>query len=154
MIAFLDVDNAYDYAKLDKVLVDFNGSLHPFFLESITIRDKGFAHIKIEGINNRDAAVEIAGKELYLPLSELPQLPDDKYYLHDLVGMEVHDSTHGTIGKVEKVLDYSQNPLIQIFREYNEVLIPLNDQFLDRVDKKTRIIHVHIPIELLEINKT
>lgn len=154
MIVFLDVDNPYDYAKLDKVLVDMNGTLQPFFIDTITIKDKSFAHVKIEGIDTRDAAVEISGKDLYLPLTDLPALPDNQYYLHELTGMLVVDEVHGEIGPVEKVLDYSQNALIQVFSQYNEVLIPLNEQFVSRVDKKNRIVHVHIPKELLEINRT
>jgi 16S rRNA processing protein RimM len=153
MIAFLDVDNPFDYKSLKSVLVDMNGVLQPFFIEQITIKDKSFAHLKIEGIDHRDDAVEISGKDLYLPLTALPSLPDDQYYLHELDGMEVVDEIHGPIGKVEKVLDYAQNALIQVLNQQHEVLIPLNDQFIARVDKKTRIVHVHIPKELLEINK-
>jgi len=154
MIAFLDVDDADAYRKLDSLLVDMNGVLQPFFVESITIRDKGFAHIQIEGIDTREAAVEISGKEIYLPLSRLPELPDHRYYLHELPGMEVVDAVHGSIGVVEKVLDYSQNALLQIINATNEVLIPINDNFVSHVDKKTKIVHVHIPKELLEINPT
>ncbi len=152
MVFFIDADNPFKYSKLKRVLIDINGVLNPFFVETIDIKDKGFAHVKLEGVDDRDTAVSISGKELYLPLSELPPLDDQSYYLHELPGMEVIDEVHGAVGKVEKVYDYSQNTLLQVLNSHHEVLIPLNDQFVARVDKAAKVVHVHIPKELLDIN--
>lgn len=152
-VLFLDVDHPGDYAELDSVLIDLRGSLHPFFIESLEIDNKGFARARFEGISTRDAAAEISGKEIFLPLDRLPELPDDRYYLHDLKGMDVKDDTHGHLGKVEQVLDYSLNPLIQVLTKENEILIPLNDDFVKRVDKKNRCVEVSVPEALLTINK-
>lgn len=152
-VLFLDVDNPADYADLDSVLIDLRGSLHPFFIESLEIDTKGFARARFEGISTRDAAAEISGKELFLPLDRLPELPDDQYYLHELKGMQVTDEKHGAIGAVQQVLDYSQNPLIQVLTREHEILIPLNDDFVKKVDKKSREITVSVPDELLTVNK-
>lgn len=153
VVLYLDVDSPRDYKSLKSVLIDMNGGLHPFFVESLKIDDQGFAIVTFEGMQTRDAAVAISGKDLYLPLDRLPALPDHKYYLHELEGMDVVDNVHGTLGKVEKMLDYSENPLLQLFRDGYEVLIPMQDAFVKKVDKKSRTIYVEIPIELLEINK-
>jgi ribosomal 30S subunit maturation factor RimM len=51
------------------------------------------------------------------------------------------------------VLDYSNNPLLQVFSNGFEVLIPITDVFVKRVDKKARVVHVEVPSELLEMNK-
>ncbi len=153
LVFFIDADNPWNYAKLKQVLVEINGQLHPFFIERIEIKEKGFAYVKLDGIDNRDDATSISGKELYLPLAKLPPLPDDQYYLHELEGMRVVDDVHGDVGKVEKVFDYAQNTLLQVFNDSHEVLIPLNEQFVIRVDKANKVVHVHIPQELLEMNR-
>ena len=154
LIAFFDVDDIREYRKLDHILVDLQGALTPFFIETINLKDKNFVHLKIEGINDEETAVELAGNDLYLPLEDLPKLPDDEYYLHDLVGMTVQDANAGEIGLVAQVLDYSNNPLLQIMQNEDEILIPLIDKFVKKVDKKTRIVHIDVPSELLDINKS
>jgi 16S rRNA processing protein RimM len=153
MVWFIDADDPHAYRKLKRVLVDLNGLLSPFFVQRIAIKDKGFAHVLLEGVTTRDDAATLAGNDLYLPLSELPPLSDHEYYLHELEGMEVNDTTKGTLGKVERVLDYSNNPLLQVFSNGFEVLIPITDVFVKRVDKKARVVHVEVPSELLEMNK-
>ena len=153
LIAFFDVDDIREYRKLDHILVELNGALTPFFIETINLKDKNFVHLKIEGINDEETATEIAGNNLFLPLEDLPKLPDDEYYLHDLVGMTVKDAKAGDVGVVNQVMDYSNNPLLQIMQDEHEILIPLIDNFVKKVDKKARIIHTDVPEDLLDINK-
>lgn len=152
MIAFFDVDNLDNYAKLDYVLVQLNNVLTPFFIEAIHLKDKNYVFLKFEGVDDGHRAEELAGNELFLPLKKLPKLGDDEYYLHDLEGMEVIDAEAGTLGTVEKILDYSQNPLLQLSYNGVEVLIPLIDSFVIKVDKKAKQIFVNVPAELLDIN--
>lgn len=154
LIAFFDVDDLRNYARLDHLLIELHGVLTPFFIETINLKDKNFVHLKIEGVDSQDAAIELAGNEIYLPLEDLPKLKDDEYYLHDLVGMTVIDATSGEVGVVEKVLDYNNNPLLQILQNSEEILVPLIDNFVKQVDKKAKTIYIDVPEDLLDINKT
>ncbi len=54
---------------------------------------------------------------------------------------------------VEKVLDYNNNPLLQILENTNEILVPLIDNFVKQVDKKAKTIKIDVPEDLLNINK-
>lgn len=153
VIAFLDVDNPADYKNLKSLLVDINGVLTPFFVETLNLKDKGFVHMKFEGVDDGNSANRLTNKDMYLPLENLPELGDDEYYLHELVGMKVEDENMGELGVVEKVLDYSANPLIQLFRDSTEVLIPLNDAFIDKVDKKGKVIRVSLPEGMVDLNQ-
>jgi 16S rRNA processing protein RimM len=153
VLLHLDVDDPTRYRSIKQLLIDLNGQLQPFFIQSIHIDAQGFARTTFEGIEDRNAATEIAGKELYLPLEKLPELPDHQYYLHELEGMEVTDVVHGRLGTVDAVFDYSHNPVLQVFRQGYEVLIPLQDSFVKKVNKKDKSILVEVPVELLEMNK-
>lgn len=154
VIAFFDVDNHSAYQKLDRILIDLNGSLTPFFIETLNLKDKGFVHLKLEGVDNHERSKAISNQDIYLPLTDLPKLPTDEYYLHDLVAMEVQDKTLGAVGNVDKILDFSRNPLMQITRDGNEILIPISDQFIVKVDKVAKVIHVDLPEGLIEINQS
>lgn len=154
VIAFFDVDNTQSYQKLQRLLIDLNGSLTPFFIETLNLKDKGFVHLKLEGVDNHDRSKAISNQDIYLPLTDLPTLPTDEFYFHDLVNMMVHDKTLGEIGPVDKVLDFNRNPLMQITRAGNEILIPISDQFIAKVDKSEKIVHVDLPEGLIEINQS
>jgi len=150
---FLDVDNPYDYQSLERLLIDLGGVLTPFFISSIRIKNNGFADLRLEGVDNKDEAVRLSGKEVFLPMTDLPQLPKDEYYLHDLEGMEVVDAVSGSLGKVKRVIDYSNNPLLEIMDGETEILIPIHDEFIQKVDKVKMIIKVDLPEGLIEVNK-
>lgn len=151
---FLDVDEPENYRDLDRILVDMNGVLTPFFIDSMRLKENGYADIKLEGVETKDDSVRLSGKQVFLPITDLPPLPDDEYYLHDLEGMKVIDATHGALGQVEKVLDYSNNPLIEVHDGQNEVLIPINDLFVKNVDKSKKEILVDLPEGLIDVNKS
>ena len=153
LLAFLDVDNTSDYTNLESVLVDLNGVLTPFFIDDLQLKDKNFVYLKLEDVDDRDAAVILSNKDLYLPLTELPDLGDDHYYLHELNGMKVVDKQAGELGAVDSVLDYSTNPLLQVINGSHEILIPLNDDFVIKVDKASKTIEVDLPEGLIEVNR-
>ena len=151
---FLDVDDPYRYKNLERFLIDLNGNLSPFFIKKLKIRSNGFADVILDGIETKDMAKTISGKSIYLPLTDLPDLPDDEYYLHDLKGMKVESQEGSLIGIVEQVLDYSNNPLLEVRQGQDEILIPINDQFVISVNKKDGLIKVDLPDGLVEVNKS
>jgi 16S rRNA processing protein RimM len=150
---FLDVDDPYNYQDLDRILIDLGGVLTPFFITSIRIKNNGYADLRLEGVETKEDAIRISSKQVYLPLSDLPPLPEDEYYLHELEGMTVIDQTQGELGNVSRVLDYSNNPLIEIAEGGKEILIPINDEFIQEVNKSKREIKVDLPDGLIEVNE-
>ena len=152
LILFLDVDDTNDYANIDYLLIDVHGTLTPFFIDNVWMRDKNYIEVHIEDIDTRDDASELVGNELYLPLTELPKLPDDQYYLHELVGMMVIDAQRGDLGRVAEIFDHSNNPLIQILHPKGEILIPIDSRFIRKVDKTGKRIDVDLPDGLVDIN--
>jgi 16S rRNA processing protein RimM len=153
LIAFFDVDDPREYLDLDFFLIDLNGVLSPFYIETLKLKPNDFIQLTLEGIDSELHADELTGKELYLPLSFLPELPDDQYYLHELPGMQVEDEELGPLGQVDKVLEYTKNPLLQIWRDGTEVLIPIIPDFIIKVEKDKKIIRVNLPEGLVEVNQ-
>src|SRR5690606_26750950 len=80
---FLDVTNPDEYKKLPSVYVEINGQLVPHFTEKYQLTTKGFAIAKFENINSENEAKVLLRKNLYLPLSELPELTGTNFYDHE-----------------------------------------------------------------------
>ena len=56
---------------------------------------KDLLRVKIEGINDRNAAETLVGTELFVHRSALPELGQDTYYHSDLIGLKVVELSSG-----------------------------------------------------------
>lgn len=149
---FLDVTDASIYKKLDLVYIDINGNLTPFIIEKITLTPKGFAYVKLEGINSDDEATFLLKKQLYLPESTLPKLSGKDFYDHEIVGFKVFDEEYGEVGIMEQVIDLPINPLFQVTHlQGKEILIPLRKEFITKIDRENKAIYLTIPEGLIDL---
>ena len=148
---FLDVTNPEDYASLDAFFIDINGHLTPFFVESFTLKNKGFVSVKLEGVTTENDAKVLLRKNCYLPLSVLPELDDKHFYDHEVIGFTVVDKNYGTVGVIEQVIDLSVNPLLQIMNGEKEVLIPFVNDLVQLVDRPNKTLHIQAPAGLIEM---
>lgn len=148
---FLDVTNPEDYRTLDAFFIDINGQLTPFFVQSFQLKNKGFAAVKLEGVDSENDAKVILRKSCYLPLSVLPELDDMHFYDHEIIGFRLVDKTYGEVGIIEQVMDNNVNPLIQVMKDEKEVLIPFIPGLIQKVDRQAKTLHVAAPEGLIEM---
>jgi len=151
LILHLEVDFPESYKNLESVYVLKNNKLIPFFIEHIYIRNNGFAVVKFEGVNTDKKAKLFLKCGLFLPLETLPELEDNEFYYFEIEGFTVVDSKFGQIGKVSKVIDLKGNPLIEILRGKQEILLPKQDEFIDEVNWDTKTLYISAPEGLLEM---
>lgn len=147
----LDVDYPEDYEGLEHLFLEQKGRLVPFFLEHFVIQPGGKALMKFEDLNSLDQVEPLVGLEIYLPLTELPQLEEDQYYYHELIGFEVIDENLGLIGPVEIIYDLETQDLLGVTHKGKEVLIPIQDGIILKVDKAAKKVYCQLPEGLLDI---
>ena len=147
---FIDADIPEEYSELESVFVEINKKLVPFFVESILIRGNK-ATIKFEDVDDQDAASDLKSCALYLPLSTLPPLESDQFYYHEIKGYEVEDQNHGNLGLITDVVTTTKQDLIVVDHGGKEVLIPVNDDIIEKVDHEKKLLYVTLPDGLLEV---
>lgn len=145
----LDVDFPEAYTELESVFLEQNGKLIPFFIESIKLNGKR-ALVRFEDVTSIDEATLLVKSELYLPLTLLPKLEGNSYYYHDLNGCEVLENEK-SLGTVKEVIDLSSNILLSVISGSTEILIPLKDEIIKKVDLKKKRIEVDLPDGLLDL---
>jgi 16S rRNA processing protein RimM len=148
---FLDVSNPADYAGLDALFIDINNQLTPFFVESFKLKNKGFAAVKFEGVDTEQDARLLLRKSLFLPAEILPELSGVNFYDHEVIGFKVVDNQFGEVGELLDIIDLSVNPLLQIQRDKKEVLVPLIDGLVTRVDRDSKVLYISAPAGLIEL---
>ncbi len=74
--------------------------------------------LKIDGVDDRNAAEAMKGTLLQVLRTALPALPEasEEFYLEDLVGLEVR-SEGAVIGRVASVQNYGASDILEIARE-------------------------------------
>ncbi len=142
-----DVDSPDEYSKLESVFLLKDEKLIPFFIESIQIHSNK-ALVKFEDIDSVESGAELVKADIFLPTSLLPKLPEGGYYFHDLIGCQVYEEGD-KIGTVKEVIDLNANQLLSVMRDEKEVLIPLKDQIIKKVDSENKRIDVELPKGLL-----
>ena len=97
------------------------------------------AHIK--GIDSRDKASQLIGKDLYIDKDQLPKLDGDEHYWHELNGFRVINKNGVDLGVVNYLVDTGSNNVI-VTKGDKEHWIPYIEPYLVSIDKQNRVITV------------
>lgn len=147
----LDTDEPELYEHLDALFIDLRNSLVPFIIESSQLHRSELLRVKFEDLDTEQDADSILKCDVYLPLEFLPKLEGDKFYFHEIIGFTVEDVNFGKVGVVKSVNDSTAQSLFEIDRNGIEILIPMNDAFIKKVDKKKKLIIVETPEGLIDL---
>ncbi len=147
----LDVDDPSDYMELDGVFVKMKRDLIPHMITHMEHVKKNIFTIFFEDIEAIDQAKTFVNKECYLPIELLPKLDGTKFYYHEIVGYNVVDANYGDAGIIEKVLDLPRQALIQSNKDGKEILIPITDDIIKKVDRKNKVLGVEAPEGLIDL---
>lgn len=111
---------------------------------------------RIEGIEDRDAALALRGVRLYVPRARLPQTGDaDEYYHVDLLGLTVVTTEGERFGAVVSIDDHGAGDVVEIARgdadePSNTVAVPFTKACFPEVDLTAGRIVVDPPLGLLD----
>ena len=152
LILHVDVDFPDTYKNMESVYVEKQHKLVPFFIEHISILQKGFARVKFEDVDSEEDARALVRCGLFLPVESLPELDKDQFYFHEVIGFLVNDKFLGDIGTVLDVIDIPGNPQLVVLHDQTEVFIPISNTFYRGIDKDKKIIFVSLPEGLIEVN--
>lgn len=151
VLVLLDVDDPDDYAGLDTVYLDLHGERVPFFIESFELKHNRKAALRFEDFTSPEDAEALKGLEMYLPAKALPKLKGNRFYYHEIKGFRVNDMKYGEIGVVREVLEMPQQPLLQVMHGGKEILIPVVDEIIRKIDRRRRILTIDAPEGLIGI---
>ncbi|WP_350284644.1 ribosome maturation factor RimM [uncultured Croceitalea sp.] len=147
----LDTDEPEIYEKMESVFVSLGNNLIPFFIDRCRLHKSALLRVDFEEVKDEATADRIMGAALYLPLTMLPPLSGNKFYYHEVVGFTLFDSVHGDIGVIESINDSASQVLFEAKKGDKELLIPVTDAIVTKVDRAAKIVHVTAPDGLVEL---
>src|SRR5690554_2257957 len=147
----LDTDDPEIYTQMESVFIDFSDTLIPFFIESSSLHKSSLLRVQFEDVDSEANADEIVGLDLYLLSSLLPKLDDDQFYYHEIIGFVAEDLLFGVIGTITGVNDSTAQALFEIENQGKTILIPVNDDFIQKIDKAQQKIIFQTPEGLIDL---
>lgn len=127
-----------------------DGERDAFIVERARVHAKGLYILKLKGVSDRNAAEELRSFELQIPRDEVMPLPDDSYYVFDLLGTDVITIAGEKLGELVDVLQTGANDVFHVRDAVGkEILIPALKSIVQVVDLKSGRIVVDLPEGLL-----
>ncbi len=151
LLVKLDTDEPELFTEMESIFVEQHKNLIPFFIEHSSLHKSELLRVKFEEVDNEADADALLGAELYLPLDFLPKLTGNRFYYHEIIGFTVQDKNFGKVGIIKGVNDSTAQHLFEIDHNGKEVLIPINDEIIDKVDRATKTLFLNTPEGLIDI---
>lgn len=120
-----------------------------------TVRSfKGLVVVKFRGFDDISAAQVLSGNFLWLPEAERPNLPPDRFYVDQIIGLKVETLTGRLLGTLEQVLFTGGND-VYVLRggEDGEILLPALKSVVRFIDLEARVMRVELPPGLVDEEK-
>ena len=151
VLVHLDVDDPAKYLGIKSVFLDLHGECIPFFIESLELKHKGKAVVRFQDYNTLEDASVFPGLEMYLPTTNLPPLKGNRFYYHEIIGFHVIDQNYGDIGVIGEILELPRQSLFRILYGNKEILVPVVDEIILKIDRKKRLLMIRAPDGLIGI---
>lgn len=138
------------YSLLKSVFIEWGASYRECRVESVRWHKKQLL-IKLEGIDNPDQAELLKNKYLTINVEETVPLPEDSFYLFEIIGLDVVNVHGNTMGTIKDVLQTGANDVYVVQRDNGkELLIPALKKVVRQVDLENRTMVVEIPPGLVD----
>ena len=102
--------------------------------------------LKLTGIDDRNAAEAMKNKDIFITEDDLLELPEDTFYIRDLIGLSVIDIEEDkTIGKIKDVLQPSSQDIYVVkLASGRDAMIPVVSEFVKEVSLEEGYVKVRL----------
>lgn len=118
-------------------------------MQTITVEDiqahKQIVRMTAEGINDRTTAESLAGAEILVHRSDLPDPEAGRWYWCDLIGLSVYAADDKYLGRIENLFETGSNDVLVVKDKGTELLIPVLESVVRRVDLEEKKMIVDLP---------
>ena len=139
-------DNVLGIEKIKALFVEVAGNKVPYFINDVKESNNGFI-VGLEEIDSVEKARQMVGKTVFADERFVEQEDPESGWL----GFELIDKHYGSLGKIEDVSDNGQQLLVTVKYKGKEIILPLVDDFIEKVDEKKKTIFFVAPEGLIQL---
>ena len=112
---------------------------------------KGMVVLKFAGVDSISDAETLVGSEIQIPRSERAALGNDEFYVSDLIGCTVSDSSR-EIGRIKDVQFGSGEAPLLVIEGEKEYLVPFAAAYIEKIALEQKRLEMKLPEGMLELD--
>lgn len=121
----------------------------PWFIESSSLKNESEIYLKFETVDNREAAMRLVQKELWVQQEVIRKFADKSAPV-SLLGYTIINESE-PLGEILEVIEQPHQLLCRLEIQSKEVLIPVHEASLQKIDHKKKQVVVNLPEGLLDV---
>ena len=141
---FPTTDDPKRFRKLKKVILTVRGQDEVHEVSGVKFQEK-FVILHLSGIESPEEAQRYRRIPLMIKREDAMPLKEGRYYIADLIGMQVSEEDGSFLGELTDVLETGANDVYEIRTpEGKEILIPVIDECIKDVNVEKAAMTVHL----------
>ena len=106
--------------------------------------------VAFQGFTTPEAVGQFRNLLVYVRADEIPSLGEGEYYHHEMLGMQVVEEGGSPVGVITEILESAAHDVFVVqTADKHEVLIPMTDTVVIKVDVKRREMQVRLPARII-----
>ena len=137
-------DDITRFERLKTILVDHKKELLEFEIESVRYQKKQVL-LKLKGIDTIEEAEKYREDYLKINRNKEEKLPEDTYYIVDLIGLDIYTENGELLGKLDDIFSTGSNDVYVVKNsEGKQILLPAISDVIKNIDLKQKKIVVNL----------
>ena len=137
-------ENINRFETLNKILIKQKNEIKEYEIEKVTYH-KNQVILKLKGIDTIEAAETLRNYYILINRKDLEPLEPGKYYIADLIGLEVYTEDGIVLGKVDDIYNTGSNDIYVVKDELGkQKLLPGIPDVIKKVDLENSKIIVNL----------
>lgn len=137
-------DDIKRFDDLEKVYVEKNNTKIEYEIEEVKYH-KDMVLIKFKSIDTVEQAEKLRNSYLKVSRDSVEDLEEDRYYIVDLIGIDVYTDENILLGKLEDIFNTGSNDIYVVKNELGkQILLPAISDVIKQIDMENKKMIVHI----------
>jgi 16S rRNA processing protein RimM len=140
-----------DIIKMESVFIEIDGLPVPFFIDEYSEKNNESLILTLEDIRSEKQAKALIDNQVYVRSNTIKKSKILLTQPESYIGYKVIDKKYGEIGILFEVIEIQQNPLYRILNGKREILLPVQAEFIIKIDNDFKTILVSTPSGLTDL---
>lgn len=137
-------DDITRFEKLKTVYVVKNKNMTEIEIEEVKYH-KNMVLIKFKGVEDMNAAEKLKGSFLKIHRKDAIELPEDTYFIVDIIGSDVITDDGKNLGKVDDIYSTGSKDIYVVKDELGkQILLPSIPEVILDIDVEKQVVTVHL----------